>query len=119
MRECSRMSPERPLLQRSQRDPANRPKQATVGAWNGRAQRCPALLAQQSRPLLARLSITPSARREPWLRGNRTRRAGLSSTIQKEAIMIRLPQKQQTKGTRILMGEEATARRVLLDYLHL
>jgi hypothetical protein len=33
--------------------------------------------------------------------------------------MIRLPQNQQAKGTRILMGEEATARRVILDYLHL
>jgi hypothetical protein len=43
----------------------------------------------------------------------------MSSTIQKEATMIRLPQKQQTKGTRILIGEEATARRVILDYLHL
>jgi hypothetical protein len=33
--------------------------------------------------------------------------------------MIRLSQNQQAKGMRILMGAEATARRVILDYLHL
>jgi hypothetical protein len=32
--------------------------------------------------------------------------------------MTRLPQGQQVKGTRLLLGEEAAARRRVLDYLH-
>ena len=38
---------------------------ATVRAWNVCAQRSPASLANQSRPLLLRRSITPSTSREP------------------------------------------------------